>query len=187
MEYLDEYLCDKWNEVHPEKRIADENTWEFCRILMEAGLLESNKSAVSTTSIGPFRIASKMKIKRRDVYDFLLDTVFPIALSASNILTFHEACTLYLIPAAKFVIAFLDNNYLIKDSLQWDILLYIKGENACNRYPKFSDLEKDEKFAGYEREQLKEALMGLEKHLNLNKDKCSLVEINQEGRIKSNV
>ncbi len=92
-----------------------------------------------------------------------------------------------MIPAAKFVVAFLDNNYFIKDSLQWDILLYIKEENACNKYPLFTDLEKDEKFVGYEREQFKEALEGLEKHLNLNKDKCSLIEINQEGRIKSNV
>lgn len=187
MEYLDAYICDQWNETHLQNKIADENAWEFCRLLMGAELLEANKSAVSTMAIGPFRIASTMKIKHNDVYEFLLEIVFPLVFSASNTLTFSQSCELYLIPAAKFILAFLDNSHIIQNPLHWEIILYIKAENALNKYPTLSDIEKNEKFKGYNRNQLNEALISLKKHPNLIKDSCSLIDTDMEGRIKSNI
>lgn len=184
MQEVDEYLSKMWNETNTSTQIIEENFWDMCRILEKDGFVVSDDAAVSTISIGPFKIASTLDIKRKDLLIYFLETIVPAIFSKVSGLPFDQVYSLYLLPASNLLINLADNCYWIKDLLQWEILMYIKEENQHGVYPTVNDIKKSKEFTGFEERQMEDAVKKLKNFENVLGDKHKLIITDFEGRIE---
>lgn len=139
MNYIDSYLSKVWNETNISEKVLEENFWDVCRVFEGAGFLISDDAAVSAISVGPFKIASTMEIQKKDLLMYFLETMVPAIFSKANGLPFEQVYSLYLLPAANLFISLTNSCYCIKDSLQWDMLMYIREKNRHGIYPTLNE------------------------------------------------
>lgn len=184
MENIDSYIVEVWNKTNILEQIVEENVWDFCRMLEKDGFLVGDNAAISAISIGPFKIASMVDIKRKDMFVYLLETIMPAIFSEIRGLTFDEAYALYLLPATSLLINLADQCYWIKDLLQWEILIFIRKQNKNNIYPTIKDIKKSSVFRGFEDWQIDDAIKKLKDYGNMLGDKNSLLQIDFEGRME---
>ena len=184
MENIDSYLIEVWNKTNVSEQIVEENVWDFCRMLEKDDFLVGDDAAISAISIGPFKIASMVDIKRKDMFVYFLETIMPAIFSKVSGLTFDEAYSLYLLPAASLLINLADQCYWIKDLLQWEILMFIRKQNKNNIYPTINDIKKSDAFRGFEDWQIDDAIKELKDYENMLGDKNSLLQIDFEGRME---
>lgn len=179
---VDKQLEILWNENHSSETVKAEQFWEFCRYLENAGYLEGNREFVGTKSLGPFNIAYK-DIDSKDVIDFFLSTVIPILLQLSNQYSFKDFYALYLLPAAEILLSASKHIVLVNDSLQWDLLLYIKNKNKESIFPTINEVSESEQFCDFPNIEIKKALTSLKKASTLF-GKNELIRFDHDGRIE---
>lgn len=184
MENIDSYLSAVWNRKNVSEQIVEENFWDFCRILEVNGFLVGDDASISAISIGPFKIASMIDIKRKDMFTYFLETIIPAAFSKVSGLPFNEVYSLYLLPATNLLIDLANQCYFIKDLLLWEILLFIREQNKKNIYPTINEIKKSDAFRGFEDWQIDNAVDELKNYGNLLGDKHSLLEVDFQGRTK---
>ena len=184
MEQVERYISKMWNEINTSTYMVEENFWDMCRILEKEGFLVADDAAVSTISIGPFRIASTIDIKRRDIFIYFLKVIVPIIFSKANGLPFDQVYSLYILPAVELLINLADNCCWIKDLLQWDVLMYVKKDNQRGIYPTVNDIKKSKEFIGFEEWQIEEAIKQLKSVGNVLGDHHELIGMDFEGRIE---
>lgn len=146
MEYIDTYICEIWNGKNGSERIIEENVWDACRILEEHGFLNGDDASISAISVGPFKIASSLEVKRRDFLGFFVEAVLPAIISKANEMTFDQTYALYFLPAIKLFISLADQCFWIKDLLQWNLLLFVKDKNEQGIYPDVSEVKGSREF-----------------------------------------
>lgn len=169
---IDQYLSNYWNKNSIDF-IYPENFWDYCRQLEDKGLLDSNNTAISAVSIGPFKIASNLEVSNKEFLTFFIETVVPAVFANCNNMQFTEAYSLFLLPALHIFLNLFSNSCFIKDQLQWEILLYIKQKNSENISPNISDIENE--FSQIESERIKQAILKLSKLNNLLGDEYSII------------
>lgn len=184
MEYVDSYLSVTWNKTNVSEQIIEENLWDFCRLFEEKGLLVGDDASISAISIGPFRIASTVELKKKDMLVNFLEITVPAIFSKVNALTFEQAYSLYLLPIALLFINLSEQCCFIKDTLQWEVLMFIKRQNQNNIYPTVGEICKSADFKGVEIWQISDCIEELGCFKNIFGDKNCLVQVDMEGRIK---
>lgn len=183
---LDTYIIDAWNEIHSQSTVTEEAVWNMCRELEEHGLATGDECAVSTRSIGPFKIATKLDVDKKSILKFWVESVIPSLICANAGLSFDQFYTLYLLPASRLLIKFVCNTVIIKDDVAWKVLIYIKNENNQNRYPTLKViLSNDFKCSDQIVRQAIERLIS-EEH-SIAGTKCSLIEEHTNGGFESKV
>lgn len=185
MEYVDSYLCSVWNEINVSEKKVEENFWDLCRIMEKEGYLIGDDASVTTISIGPFKIVSKVEIERKSLLSFFLEIVVPATLTKAKGLQFDQVYALYLLPAVNLFISLASHCYWIKDLLQWEILMYIGRKNENQEYPTIEEIKKSPEFFGVESWQIDKAMEELKSFKSILGDKTSLVEVDHNGRIES--
>lgn len=179
---FDSRLCQIWNNYHENSlAIRKEQLWDFCRLLETEGILKSNPNAVSTYSIGPFYIASKMEPNKSDLLICFVETVIPALISFNESLPFETAYPLYIVPAGKILITLLSKNVIVKDPLEWSILLYIKNLNSIDIFPQEKDVYQYEIFSTFEVEQIRNAIVKLIHRKNIFGDEFPLINKDVNG------
>lgn len=181
---VDGYLTKIWNEMNMSVQVVEENFWDICRILEKEGFLVSDDAAISTISVGPFKIASTVDIKKKDLLIYFLETIVPIIFSKINSLSFDQVYSLCLLPAFNILINLANNCYWIKDILQWEILMYIKRENLHGIYPTVNDIKRLDEFAGFGEREIDDAVRQLKNIENVLGDSHKLIIMDYEGRIE---
>lgn len=184
MQDVDGYLSKIWNETNISTQIIEENFWDMCRMLEKEGFVVSDDAAVSTISIGPFKIASTIDIKKKDLLIYFLETIVPTIFSKVSGLPFDQVYSLYLLPASNLLINLADNCYWIKDLLQWEILMYIKKENQHGIYQTVNEIKKSDEFTGFDDWQIEDAVRQLKNCESVLGDNHKLIVMDLEGRIE---
>lgn len=140
---FDLQLSNIWNGIHPDTKVSPEQFWDVCRELSSREILQSNRGAVSTVSIGPFHIAAKLGTDKRELLVFFVESVFPTFITQTTSVSFEEAYPLYVLPAFKVLLHIMDNTVVIKDVPMWEILIYIKRANEQNVFPTITEIADD--------------------------------------------
>ncbi len=177
-------LARIWNDKHPDSHIVPEHFWDVCRGLSSQGVLQADRGAVSTMQIGPFHIAARLDVQRRNILAFFMESVFPALITKAGNMTFSEAYPLYIIPAFKVLGGILNRVYVIKSIYNWEILLYLKNANENGVYPTSLEVEEEWKRCGYPGS-ASNALFDLCNKTNSLGTAGALIEIDGEGRIRS--
>lgn len=184
MESIDTYISKIWNEKNDYEHIVEEHVWGFCRILEEKSFLIGDSAPISTISIGPFKIASTIDISKKEMLTYFLETIVPMIFSKANGLPFKEVYVLYLVPMAELFLDLVDKSYWVKDSLQWEIIIFIREKNKDGIYPTKDELKEADYFRGVEEWQIDNAINGLEKFETILGDKHSLIQYDFDNRLK---
>lgn len=184
MENIDSYISNVWNKTNKFEKIVEENIWDICRILEQRGLLVGDDAPISAISIGPFKVASTLDIKKKDMLAFFLEIIIPAIFSKASGLPFDQVYSLYLLPAANIFIELADHCCWVKDLLQWEILMFIKKENKNNNYPTCNQIKNSDDFRGIEFWQIDNAINELKFYENVLGDRCSLISVDFDGRME---
>lgn len=185
MENIDEYLSKTWNSINKYGGVMDENFWDICRRLESKGFLDSDDAAISAISIGPFKIASDIDIKKKEFLAFFLEIIIPTTFSKMSGMSFEQVYTLYLLPVINIFISLSDRCFCINDLLQWEILLYLKEKNSINIYPTVDEIKKSAQFKNFEGWQIEKSINELKNYESLLGDKHNLITLDYDGRIES--
>lgn len=183
---FDTLLKTKWNSCRTDQLICEEQTWDLCRLLESNGYLQGNRMSIGANSIGPFRIAYG-DIKKMDILQFFIEELIPALISINSNLTFENVYSFYLIPAAMLCVKTINNTFLIRDPLEWELLLYIKEQNEKKMYPTIKEIIETKQFSNIDRSKLYNAykcLLGRKSMLDPDK---KLVSQDHNGKIESNV
>lgn len=172
---IDYYLCTYWNN-NSDYKILPEHFWDFCRMLEKNGLVTPNETAISTVSIGPFNIASDLTISNNEFLSYFIESIIPIFITNYSNLPFNEVYSLFFIPLSHIFLNLLSKSCYIKDSLQWEILLYIKQQNDNNIYPNIENIHNE--FSHVEIHKIKNALLSLCKSKNMIGDEQEIIRKN---------
>jgi len=140
-DYYDIYLCERWNRSITNSRLPQERFWDLCRIFEEHGYLIKNPTAVSTLSIGPFRIATSLSLEKKDFLLFFAEIIIPVLVTESTITSLEDIWQFILLPLTNVCINLLDKTCYVKDKLAWKILLYIKNKNKNAHYPTLTEIK----------------------------------------------
>lgn len=185
MDYsFDSMLSATWNTAHPEDKVAPEHFWDICRELSDCGFLQCDKGAVSTIQIGPFHVAAKLEATTKDILTFFVESVVPVLVAHTATLTFNEAYPLYFVPAFKILLHILDNAFMIRDPIQWEVLIYIKNANSRGVFPTATDIEQALSLHD-DRSPVLEVVNGLLAVKNGVGKVDSVISIDGDGRIHS--
>ena len=179
---VDNYLRDCWNNISSEK-VYSENFWNYCRLLESKNILNSDKGAVSTLAIGPFKIALDLEFTRKDILLFYFEIIIPAIIAKCVNNTFEDAYNLFILPSAQVLIKILDGTFIIKEEILWNILIYIQQQNNENFYPKEIDISNH--FLDLDIFQIRSALHKLECIKNTLGEVKSIIKKDAEGRYKS--
>lgn len=182
--FFDHQLSGKWNEVHLGEKVFPEQFWDLCRQLSEHDILQPDRGAVSAFQIGPFNVATRLEVKKKDLLTFFIESVFPAILTETTQLTFQEAYPMYIVPAIKVLIYLLDSTYFIRDTLQWTILIYIKRQNEMGIFPTIDTLKNQLIHLGNNQD-IQNAIDGLSEVKSCAGDTDSLILISENGQITS--
>jgi hypothetical protein len=139
--YYDQFLCESWNKVVLNSKSSQEQFWDICRMFEEKGYLIKNLTAVSTFSIGPFRIAANISLEKKDMLLFFAEVVIPILITESALASFEDKWLFVLLPLTHICINMLDKMCFVKDISAWKVLLYIKSRNNVNHFPTINDIK----------------------------------------------
>jgi hypothetical protein len=140
-DYYDQFLCESWNKIVPDCQLPRERFWDICRIFEENGYLQKNHTAVTTFSIGPFRIATNLSIEKKDMLLFFAEVVIPALVTESQLISFEDKWQYILLPLTHICINLLDKTCYIKDKTTWRVLLYIKKENSAGHNPTLAEIK----------------------------------------------
>lgn len=184
MSSIDALFSNTWNEFHPDAITAPEHFWDICRELSSYNVLQFDAGAVSTVQIGPFYIASNLELSKRSIFTFFLESVFPMIIANTSDLSFNEAYPLYILPAIKVLLYFLNNVYLIDDLDQWEMLICIKSDNENGFFLTPSEISKkwgNEKFC----KSINSILSKLSSAKNIAGNVKPLISFDENGRVHS--
>lgn len=184
MNNVDTYICEIWNQNSLSQKLVEENFWDICRLLQREKFVNSDDTAIAAYSIGPFRMASDMEVNKKDLLHFFLEIIIPNIFSRANNLGFDQVYSLYLLPAVLLLISFADHHYWIKDSLQWELILYIQNRNKIDIYPTIREIKEAREFRDIEEKEIRIALKELSQFNSILGDIHELIEIDLEGHIK---
>ena len=183
--YADSILKEKWNSLHENSIVSEEQFWEICRIFENAGYAEGNRKTVGINTIGPFKIINK-DFQRKEILTYFLQVIIPAFMQKMTSLQFEEFYAIYLIPLIQIFIGINSNFTFIKDELSWEILLYLKRENENNKYPTLDDLKKDEFFREHSVKDINNAFYAILNMKTVIGDSKKILEIDKQGRISCN-
>lgn len=184
MENIDSYIASVWNKANGFEQIVEENIWDICRVLEKEGFLVGDDAPISAISIGPFKIASTIDIKKKDMLTYFLETIIPAIFSKVSGLPFDQVYSLYLLPATNLLINLGNQCYWVKDLLQWEILMFIRKENKNNTYPTSNEIKNSDDFRGVESWQIDNAIKELKSFENMLGDRHSLISVDFDGRME---
>ena len=183
--YIDNILKEKWNSIHENSIVSEEQFWEICRIFEKAGYAEGNRKTVGIRTIGPFNIVNK-DFQRKDILSYFLQVIIPAFMQKAQNLQFEDFYAIYLIPLVQIFIGINTNFTFVKDELVWEILLYLKRENVNNRYPTLDDLKEDEFFKEHSVKDINNAFNAILNMKTVIGDSKKIIEIDKQGRISCN-
>ena len=176
MNEIDEYLCKVWNKTNTSTQLVAENFWDMCRMLEEDGFLVADNAAISTMSIGPFKIATTIDIQKENMLNYFLKIIVPVVFLKVNCLTFEQAYDLYLLPVIEILINLVNNCFWVRDLLQWELLIFIKGKNREGIYPTIDEIIKSEEFKGFEKQKIENVIKQLKEFRSILGDGHSLID-----------
>lgn len=178
---FDTQLKNTWNRLRPDQIISEEQLWDLCRIFESDGMLEGNTEFVGVKSIGPFRIAYNDPSKY-DIINFFASVLVPALINFNSQLPFNEVYNNYLCPAATLLAYISDKAYLVKDPLEWELLLLIKNMNDNNKWPSLEEILSNPVIKSYDKPKVYNALKSLSSITSLLDSKKKLITIDSNGR-----
>lgn len=181
---IDTQFCEIWNSAHPSETVHEEHFWDICRQLESCNIVESDNTSIGSMSIGPFNIASTLKVEKKSFFNFFINVVLPAAVAKGVAPTFPEAYALFIQPAVNLFVGLTDNNFIIEDELQWEILMYIKEKNKHNIFPSVEQVVNEIDYGDYSSNDIRNKLFELKDVKSLFGDKHSLINIDYENRIE---
>jgi hypothetical protein len=135
---IDSEIARTWNALGRDE-CSPEATWELCRVLEQSCLLVTSRRAVSTVSVGPFRVATSPD-KARLTRAFIEGGLPAVVRTLCEGLTFAEAAIEVLLNAFMVCAALAETSAIIDDDVAWCVLVYIKGRNREGEFPSYDDL-----------------------------------------------
>lgn len=179
----DTLLKNEWNKRRAEEAISEEQLWDLCRIFEAAGMLKGNSSFVGVGSIGPFHVAYK-DVSKIDILEFFAGELMPALIAINNTLTFAEIYGLFLFPAAFLCAKASSKIFIIKDPLEWEILLLIKHLNQLRIYPTPEELISRQEFQNVDRVDVYNAFKSLSEKASFLNEEEKLIEQYPDRRLK---
>ena len=179
----DSLLKDIWNENSADVLIGEEQVWDICRIFESAGMLKGNTKFVGVRTIGPFHIAYK-DVSKMDILTFFATELMPALISYNKDMKFEDVYGFFLCPAAMFCAKAINDTFLIKDPLEWEILLLIRKLNKKNVYPSPKEVILLEELQNFDKVKIYNACRNLTLKTSFFDKNQKLINQNHDGRLE---
>lgn len=182
----DAFLKDVWNEVRTDEPVKEEQFWDLCRIFESKGMLKGNTKFVGVSSIGPFHVAYK-DVSKIDILSFFATELVPALISINKNLSFEDMYGIFLCPAALLCAKAANNTFLIKDPLEWEILLLIRNLNTQKKYPSIKEIINLQELQDCDKLDVYNACKELTKKTSFFDNSLKLINQDHDGRLECTV
>ena len=182
----DALLMNEWNTLRPDQLICEEQVWDLCRVFESEGMLEGNTRFVGVRSIGPFHIAYQ-DVSRIDAMQFFATELIPALIMINNNLAFEDIYVYFLCPVAMLFAKMVNGAYLIKDPLEWEILLLVRNLNKENVYPLPKEILARQEFQNFDKLEVYNACKSLLQKKSVLDNNKMLIQKDHDGRLECSV